>query len=91
MRALKKKPVQIYIESKHELLLESLADRKGISKAEIIRLSIDKYLHDLPVDEDPAFGIVGLGRSGKSGKGNISEKHDIYLARHISSHAQKKQ
>jgi len=91
MRALKKKPLQIYIESKQELLLESLAKKKGTSKAEIIRLSIDKYLNELPVDEDPAFRIIGLGSSGKSGGGNISEKHDIYLAHHISGHAKRKQ
>jgi predicted DNA-binding protein len=87
MKALKKKPLQIYIEPKQEMLLDSLAKRKGTSKAEIIRLSIDKYLGNLPVEEDPALGIIGLGRSGK---GDISKKHDIYLAQHVSSDKKRK-
>lgn len=88
MRALKKKPIQIYIEPKQELLLESIAKRKRTSKAELIRLSIDSYLSNLPVEEDPVLGIIGLGRSGK---GDISEKHDIHLARHITGRTKRKQ
>jgi hypothetical protein len=81
MRVLKKKPLQIYIEPRQELLLESLAKEKGTSKAEIIRLSLDSYLGNIPLDEDPAIGIIGLGRSGK---GDISEKHDSYLTMYTS-------
>ena len=87
MRTLKKKPIQIYIEPKQELLLERLARGKGTSKAEIIRLSIDRYLCALPIEEDPALGLIGLGKSGKK---DISEKHDIYLAESISGYSRKK-
>jgi len=86
MRALKKKPIQIYIEPRQEMSLESLARRKGISKAEIIRLSLDKYLSSLPVEEDPALGIMGLGRSGKK---DVSERHDDYLAEYASAGAKR--
>ena len=82
MRTLKKKPLQIYIEPKQELLLESIAKKKGTSKAEIIRRSLDTYLGNLPVEEDPAINIIGLGRSGKE---DISKKHDIYLTRYASA------
>jgi hypothetical protein len=81
MRTLKKKPLQIYIEPKQELLLESIAKKKGTSKAEIIRRSLDTYLGNLPVEEDPALNIIGLGKSGKA---DISKKHDIYLTRFTS-------
>ncbi|MEW6571748.1 MAG: CopG family transcriptional regulator [Nitrospirota bacterium] len=87
MRVLRKKPLQIYIEPKQELLLERLAAEKGTSKAEIIRLSIDRYLRDLPLKEDPAIGIIGLGKSGKK---DTSEKHDIYIAEHVSGYGKKK-
>ncbi|MBM4146931.1 MAG: CopG family transcriptional regulator [Nitrospira sp.] len=83
MRALKKKPIQIYIEPKQEMLLKSLAQKKRTSKAAIIRLSIDNYLSKLPVEEDPALGIIGLG---KSGKGDISKKHDTYLVHYTSDY-----
>lgn len=87
MRALKKKPIQIYIEPKQEVLLERLAREKGTSKAEIIRLSIDTYLSGLPIEEDPAMGIIGLGKSGKK---DVSEKHDNYIAEHVSDYGKKK-
>jgi Ribbon-helix-helix protein, copG family len=81
MRRLTKKPLQIYIEPKQQLLLENIARKKGTSKAEIIRRSLDTYLGNLPVEEDPALNIIGLGRSGKK---DISKKHDIYLTRYTS-------
>ena len=76
MRALKKKPIQIYIEPRQALALESLSKKKRISKAELIRISLDRYLSALPMEEDPALGIIGMGRSGKN---DISERHDAYL------------
>jgi hypothetical protein len=88
MRALKKRPIQIYIEPKQEVLLEQVAKKMGTSKAEIIRLSIDRYLSALPIEEDPAFGIIGLGRSGR---GDISEKHDVYTVKYASGRAKRKQ
>jgi hypothetical protein len=82
MKGLQKKPIQIYLESRQNNTLQLLAKRMGISKAEIIRKSLDKFLSELPVEEDPAMGLIGLGNSSK---GDLSEKHDIYLARYGSS------
>ena len=82
MKALKKKPIQIYIEPRQDNVLEVLSKRKGISKAAIIRESVEKYLRGLPVEEDAAMGIVGLGSSGK---GDLSDKHDRYLAGYSAS------
>jgi len=83
MRAhLKKKPIQVYIEPQQYLMLEVLSRKKGMSKAAIIRYGIDKFLKELPVEEDPALGIMGLGSSRK---GDLSEKHDKYIARHAGA------
>jgi len=76
MKALKKKPIQIYLEPQQDVVLGDLSKKRGISKAAIIRESVDMYLDKLPVDEDAALGIVGLGRSGK---GDLSDKHDRYI------------
>lgn len=81
MKPLKKRPIQIYIEPKHERALDALAQKKGMAKAEIIRLSLDRYLSELPVEDDPAMDIINLG---KSGKGDMAEKHDKYYIKHIS-------
>ncbi|HCC69374.1 MAG TPA: hypothetical protein DEP99_05755 [Nitrospiraceae bacterium] len=82
MRALKKKPIQIYIEPRQDDALEVLSKKRGVSKAEIIRESLEKFLKELPVEEDPAIGLIGLGSSGK---GDLSVKHDKYLARYATS------
>lgn len=82
MKALKKKPIQIYIETRQDNVLEVLSKKRGVSKAAIIRESIEEYLKELPVEEDAAMGLVGLGSSGK---GDLSDKHDRYLARYTAS------
>lgn len=82
MRRLKKKAIQIYIEPRQDTLLEAISKEKGISKAAIIRDGIEQYLRGLPVEDDPAMGLIGLGNSGK---GDLSDKHDRYLAQHAVS------
>lgn len=82
MKTLKKKPIQIYIEPRHNSILAALAKKKGISKAKIIRESLESYLQSLPVDEDPAMGIIGLGCSGKK---DVSKNHDRYIAKYSYS------
>jgi len=79
MRNLKRKPIQIYIEPQQDRALAILSKRKGVSKAHLIREGIVRLLKDLPVEEDPAMGLIGLGSSGKGG---LSENHDRYLAKH---------
>ncbi len=79
MKSLKKKPIQIYIEPQQDYVLGNLAKKKGISKAEIIRKSLDKFLREIPLEEDPGMGLIGLGNSGSR---NLSGNHDKYLARY---------
>lgn len=79
MKSLKKKPIQIYIDPEQDYVLGNLAKKKGVSKAEIIRKSLDKFLREIPLEEDPGMGLIGLGNSGK---GNLSDNHDKYLSRY---------
>jgi hypothetical protein len=53
--------------------------KKGVSKTEIIRESFDKVLGEIPFEEDPGMGLIGLGNSGKR---NLSDNHDKYVARY---------
>jgi len=41
-----------------------------------------RYLSELPIEDDPAMNVVGLGKSGKT---DLAEKHDKYYIRHIST------
>ena len=81
MNTLKKKPIQIYIETKQAKVLDALAHKKGVARSEIIRLSLDRYLSELPIEDDPAMNVIGLGKSGKT---DLSEKHDEYYIKHLS-------
>ncbi|MCG6538000.1 MAG: ribbon-helix-helix domain-containing protein [Syntrophales bacterium LBB04] len=81
MKTLKKKQIQVYIEPEQDYVLGNLARKRGVSKAEIIRKSLDKFLREIPLEEDPAMGLVGLGSSGKK---DLSENHDKYLVRNGS-------
>jgi hypothetical protein len=74
-----KKPIQIYLDSGQDTLIELLAKKRGISKSSIIREGVDKFLKELPIEEDPAMELIGLGSSGK---GDLSENHDRYLTGH---------
>ncbi len=78
MAVLTKRPIQIYLEEQQDRALRRIAEDKGISLSELIRRSIDLYLENLPVEDDPALKIVGLGRSGL---GDLAAKHDEYLTR----------
>lgn len=80
MKSLKKKPIQIYIEPQQDFVLENLAQKRGLSKAELIRKSLDQYLKEIPLEEDPGMGLIGLGNSGKK---DLSDHHDQYVARSI--------
>ena len=78
MAVLTKRPIQIYLEEQQDRALRRIAEDKGISLSELIRRSIDLYLENLPVEDDPALKIVGLGRSRL---GDLAAKHDEYLTR----------
>ena len=79
MKSLKKKPIQIYIEPQQDYVLGNLAKKRGLSKAEIIRKSLDKFLREIPLEEDPGMGLMGLGCSGKK---NLSRDHNQSLTRY---------
>ena len=79
MKSLKKKPIQIYIEPQQDYVLGNLARQRGISKAEIIRKSLDEFLREISLEEDPGMGLIGLGKSGQR---DLSDHHDKYLAKY---------
>nr|BAL59820.1 hypothetical conserved protein [Candidatus Acetothermum autotrophicum] len=70
--------VQIYLEPRQDRALEELAKVRGVSKARLIRDSIDYYLKEaIPYDQDPAVKLIGL--AGKTGYRDLAERHDGYL------------
>jgi hypothetical protein len=77
MRQLAKKPFQIYLDQRQDKILRRLAAKEKVSIGELIRCSLDRFLAEIPLEEDPAMQLIGLGHSGK---GDLSTRHDYYLA-----------
>lgn len=48
---IKEKPIQIYIEPRQDNILEVISKNRGVSKAAIIRESLEKFLKELPVEK----------------------------------------
>ena len=75
-------PFQVQLERRQHARLKSLAESHGRSMGSMIRESVATYLADQPVEEDPAYGIIGiLGEDdGPRPYGDVGENHDAYLA-----------
>ena len=70
--------IQVYLEPELKEQLESLASELDVSRSELVRQSIRRFLQEGKFNEqDPLLGIIGLGKSGKN---DISERHDRYIA-----------
>jgi len=68
--------LQVYLRPDQESALDALSRQTGRSKADLIRESVDRFLSDLPLEDDPAMGILSLG---KSEKGDLAKRHDAYV------------
>jgi hypothetical protein len=82
MAGTKKKPIQIYLREDQVQALRIIAERRDESLAALVRESVDRFLEELPPDEDPLLDIVGLYDSGRN---DLAEKHDEYLVNMIKA------
>jgi metal-responsive CopG/Arc/MetJ family transcriptional regulator len=75
-----KRKIQIYLDPEVHQDLKERARAEGISLSELIRRMAKDYLRKEASPKD-YLAIVGLGQSGKT---DIAEKHDEYLAQGLS-------
>lgn len=80
-----KKPLQVYLRTDQLDALRALAKRRGESMAGLVRAGVDKLLQEVPPEEDPLLEVVGIYDSGI---GDLSEKHDEYIAQMIEEENQ---
>ena len=74
-------PFQVQLTRAQHRRLKRLAQSRGVSMGSIIRESVADYLTASPVEEDPAFGIIGLiDDDGQTPHGDPAVQHDAYLA-----------
>jgi hypothetical protein len=77
MSTLARKPLQVYLRPEQLAALRALAEKQGVSVAELIRQGVDRLLAEMPAEEDPLWDLVGIFDSHR---GDLAEKHDEYLA-----------
>jgi len=75
-----KRKIQIYLDPEVHQHLKEQARAEGISLSELIQRIAKDYLREEAFPKD-FLAIVGLGQSGKT---DIAEKHDEYLAQGLS-------
>lgn len=80
MAAVNKHPLQVYVRPEQIAALRHLAERRGVSVAELVRQGIDEILANVAPEEDPLLDIIGMIKSGPS---DVSEKHDEYLTKWV--------
>jgi len=72
-----KKAFQLYLREEQIEALRYLAKKREVSIAELVRQSVDHFLEETPLEEEPLWDIVGIGSSNV---GDLAEHHDAYLA-----------
>jgi hypothetical protein len=81
MTGLTKKPLQVYMRKDQLQALRTLAQKRGVSMAELVRQGVDKLLAEVSVKEDPALDIIAIFDSGL---GDLAEKHDEYIVKWLA-------
>lgn len=75
---------QVYLQPELSAALDRLAQQRGTSRADLIRLAARRLLEqEQPAEGDPILEIVALGDAGP---GRTSEEHDRILAQQSLGH-----
>lgn len=76
-----KKPVQVYLDRRYQDMLDRLAQKLGISRAETLRRGLEALMREsVPASKDPAWQLIGLLGEDTDSPGDLSVAHDSYLA-----------
>lgn len=83
---------QVQFTERQAARIQREARRRGVSESAVIREAVDRSMGGPagPTDEQwkGALSVVGIGRSGRS---DISEEHDRYLADDLYEEIREKQ
>lgn len=74
-----KEPVQVYLDGDERALLENLAERTGLSRAEVLRRGLRSFGVEQAAGRSPLFDFL-LSLRGEDWPADIAERHDDYLA-----------
>ena len=77
-----REPVQVYLDTTDRSLLEEVASRTGLSRAEILRRGLRRVADDLLAEQAPGSSfehLVGALGDDPSLPEDLSTRHDHYL------------
>jgi hypothetical protein len=81
-RTIVREPVQVYLDASDRALLEEMAGRTGLSRAEILRRGLRRVADDLLAERAPGASfehLVGALGDDPSLPEDLSTQHDRYL------------
>jgi hypothetical protein len=77
-----REPIQVYLEARDRSLLDALAERASVSRAEIVRLGLRRLAADM-LGEDRAGGsmqaLIGVLDDARDVPTDLAARHDEYL------------
>lgn len=74
---MRKTPVQVYLDSRDRSLLDRLAKRLGLSRAETIREAVRRWAADMSGREDRLLDLIG-SLDDPALPADLSTRHDEY-------------
>jgi len=68
---------QVYLPAELNRALDDLARQRGVTKADLIRRASKRLVEEeTPLEADPIWGIVGIGKGPAA---HVAREHDRYL------------
>lgn len=78
-------PFQVYLDARDRSLLERLARRLGLSKAQAVREAIRRWAMEVTGYSDPVLGLIG-SLDDPAVPADLSTRHDEYAVRGYPLH-----
>jgi hypothetical protein len=75
-----KHPIQVYFDDRDRSVLERLAQRLGLSKADTVREAIRRWAAELTGADDPVLHLIGA-LDDPAVPPDLSTRHDTYAVR----------
>ncbi len=76
-----REPLQVYLDSRDRELLDRLAERESVARAEILRMALRRLGAELAVREEAGSGVRALlgVLDGRDVPTDLAARHDEYL------------
>jgi hypothetical protein len=87
-----REPFQVYLDQKDRELLERIAERTGLARAEVLRRGLRSLGAEALTERAPGASLrtlVGVLGDKKSVPTDLAERHDHYLAKADEAHARR--